>query len=430
MNLFNGELVETKDIDKFITELEARINKTLTKPLLSHDKVIDACDVLLKNTTDEYLYSVIKDVCLSDKEIHYLINNLRLMFSKEYLYNRVNIELGETYGSTVKRKPLDHEKNVFEQIYPLGVLVHIAAGNLDALPVYSVLEGLLAGNINILKLPSVDGGLTVEILKKLCDIEPLLKEYIYVFELSSKDTKNIGELISLADAVVVWGGDEAISAIRKITPPNIKIIEWGHKISFCYVTKKGASKENLEGIAHNICLTNQVLCSSTQGIFYESDSYEETFDFCRKFLRILEKKSREFSNIPLGARAQTKITLRSKRLEKINGEKIKIFKAKETSVIFEKDNRLCPSLQFRNTWVKQLNREQIIEHLHKHKNHLQTVGLLCDEEEWEDIRNLLWRGGVVRVSSGKDMSNTYCGSAHDGDYPLRRYTRVVSGERP
>ncbi len=429
MNLINGELVETKDIDKYIDNLENSINKTLIKPLLSHKVVIDACEKLMKSVSDEYIIETVKDVGLSDKEIRFIINNLRTMFSKEYLYSRVVTELGENYGNSVKKTPLDIEDCVYEQTYPLGVLFHIAAGNLDALPVYSIVEGLLSGNINILKLPSVDGGLSVDILKKLCEIEPTLKEYIYVFELSSKDLQTMGRLITLADAVVVWGGDEAISAVRKITPSNIRIIEWGHKISFCYVTEKGVSKESLEGIAHNVCLTNQVLCSSTQGIFYESSSFEESFKFCRKFLSVLERKSKEFSDINLGAKAQTKLILRTRKLEKINGAKIKIFKGKNTSVIFEKNNDLKPSIQFRNVWVKQLQRDNIVQHLHKHKNHLQTVGLICGEDEWEEIRDLLWRAGVVRVCSGKEMSNTYCGSAHDGDYPLRRYTKVVSGQR-
>ncbi len=429
MNLIRGKLVESKDVDKYIVELEKAINKTLTKPLLSHHIVIDACEKLMNSVTDEYIYNIIKEVGLGEHEIKYLIDNLRVMFSKEYLYNRILIEQGEDYGKTVKRKPLDVDDYVFEKAYPLGVLFHIAAGNLDVLPIYSIVEGLLVGNINILKLPSVDGGLTVEILKKLCDIEPALKEYIYVFEISSKDIESIGTLIKLADAVVVWGGDEAISSIRKITPPNTKIIEWGHKISFCYVTQKGATRENLEGIAYNICLTNQVLCSSSQGIFYESDDLESAFQFCRSFAPILEKKSKEFNNITIEAKAQTKLILRTRKFEKINGEKIRIFKGLNTSVVFENNNELTSSIQFRNPWVKQLKREDIIQHLHKHKGHLQTVGLICAEEEWEEIRNLLWRAGVVRVSSGKEMSNTYCGSAHDGDYPLRMYTRIVSASR-
>lgn len=37
---------------------------------------------------------------------------------------------------------------------PLGVLFHIAAGNAEALPAYSVAEGLLMGNVNLLKLPA------------------------------------------------------------------------------------------------------------------------------------------------------------------------------------------------------------------------------------------------------------------------------------
>ena len=49
-------------------------------------------------------------------------------------------------------------EEIREETRPLGVLLHIAAGNAEGLPFFSVVEGLLAGNINILKLPGMDDG--------------------------------------------------------------------------------------------------------------------------------------------------------------------------------------------------------------------------------------------------------------------------------
>ena len=46
-----------------------------------------------------------------------------------------------------------------------------------------------------------------------------------------------------ADGIVVWGGDEAVLAVRQLAAANVKIIEWGHKASFAYVAKPNAASE-------------------------------------------------------------------------------------------------------------------------------------------------------------------------------------------
>lgn len=58
-------------------------------------------------------------------------------------------------------------------ILPLGTLLHITAGNMEGLPVFSIVEGLLTGNVNILKLPGNDGGLSMDIICVLSVWNPL-----------------------------------------------------------------------------------------------------------------------------------------------------------------------------------------------------------------------------------------------------------------
>jgi len=428
MNLIQGRPVDNTQIHKYMPDLQNLIGQTLEKPLLSPETVINACEKLAAALPDAVVLTVLEELDMGSAQAREYLKDLRTIFSREYLHQRLISELGERYGELIIKTPLDVSGVVEEQIYPLGVLLHISAGNMNGLPAYSVIEGLLAGNINLLKLPSVDGGLTVMLLQKLCEIEPVLAEYIYVFELSSKENSSISELIGLSDGVVVSGGDEAVAAIRKITPPNTRIIEWGHKLSFAYVTKEGITEDKLRGLAHNICMTNQLLCSSCQGVFLDTLSKEELIEFCDMFLPILESVAGEYPDIPLAAKAQNTLRLHTRKLENAYGCQAEIFKGIYSSLTLEGDSELAASLQFRNLWVKSLERNQIITHLHPYKNHLQTAALLCGEEERALLRDMLWRAGVVRISGGEDMSRSYCGSAHDGDYPLRRYTRTVSAQ--
>ena len=112
-------------------------------------------------------------------------------------------------------------------ILPLGTLLHITAGNMEGLPVFSIVEGLLTGNVNILKVPGNDGGLSLDIILRLIRLEPALADYIYVFDTSSGDLPAMRRMEEMADGIVVWGGDSAVAAVRRSAPPGTRLIEWG-----------------------------------------------------------------------------------------------------------------------------------------------------------------------------------------------------------
>ena len=61
------------------------------------------------------------------------------------------------------------------------------------------------------------------------------------------------------------------------------------------------------------------------------------------------------------------------------------------------------------------------------------AALLMYHESLESVYNgrRIFRHGGVRVTSGENMSSLYCGSPHDGEFPLRRYTKTaVSDQAP
>jgi hypothetical protein len=292
-----------------------------------------------------------------------------------------------------------------------------------------VLDGLLCGNINIVKLPKEEGGVTVSLLEELFKIEPALSEYVYIFDYSSKDVSAMKRLASVADAVVVWGGDEAVSAVRRSVDPNTKIIEWGHKISFAYVTKEGAGADALEKLALNICLTDQLFCSSCQGVFLDTDDMRDVFDFCEAFLPVLGAVSRKNpfafdAAANLFVRAKVTLDLYHRRFEnRETGERV--FKGENCSITACSDSKLETSILYRNIWVKPLKREHILR-LRPYKGYLQTAALICAGHEHAELSRSLLRTGLVKISDGFEMSNYALGEAHDGVFTLRSYTKLVS----
>ena len=72
--------------------------------------------------------------------------------------------------------------------------------------------------------------------------------------------------------------------------------------------------------------------------------------------------------------------------------------------------------------------EALLPTLRRAKGTLQTAGLICLPDRRAALTDLLARAGVTRIMRAGHMSITFCGEAHDGEYPLRRYMRVVNIE--
>ena len=66
--------------------------------------------------------------------------------------------------------------------------------------------------------------------------------------------------------------------------------------------------------------------------------------------------------------------------------------------------------------------------LRRQKGRLQTAGLLCAPEDREELTGLLARAGLTRITRAGSMSDAFPGEGHDGEYPLRRYVRIVDVE--
>ena len=261
MILAHGNLYEDRELVPLREGLAEACARTMAGPPLESGVVVEACGELARRVErgdyDRLLAPLLTGLAMDPGQLQAAVG----LFRRESLLYKLETELGPELvplrrpgGGPIRRVR-----------YPLGTLLHIAAGNVDGLPAYSVAEGLLAGNVNILKLPSMDQGASILLLKELTDLEPRLRDYVYVFDVPSTDLESLTVFARAADAVVVWGGDEAVRAARRLADPDTQVISWGHKLSFAYVSGE-ASDGDLAALAKHICETRQLLCSSCQAL--------------------------------------------------------------------------------------------------------------------------------------------------------------------
>lgn len=415
----NGTLLPDSERQTLLKDLEEEINATRMAPPLRAETVISAVDELGKRLENGEFNSLLAQFLPKGVTLEALLPLLR----RETLEAKLTAELGgDPFSPQFFSRTTAH-------ILPLGTLFHIAPGNMPGLPVYTVLEGLLTGNVNLLKLPRSDKGLSPAAFRLLTEQEPRLRPYIYAFDLSSGEQEELKRLARLADGVVVWGGDAAVEGARSLAPSGCKLIEWGHRLSFVYLSGYENKESELSALAKHIIETNQRLCSSCQVIFLDESSREEAEAFCRAFLPYLEKAAAKRPG--LGAGAMSTLSGHTALLERIVDGRTEgeiLFRGRGCSVLFRPDRELELSPMEGNVLVKCLPQEELLPTLRRQKGRLQTAGLICSPEKREELTGLLAQAGVTRITRAGTLSASFPGEGHDGEYPLRRYLRMVDIE--
>lgn len=426
-NIYRGEAVLKEEFINRIDELDQKIQEDLLLEPLLPEVVIEAAHTLAMEINQQEVTAqlVAMDVpkWAAEEYVKVTIDSLH----RDALTKKLQKELGE--APFVWKQTTS---GIEEKEQPLGVIMHIGAGNTLGLSAFSVIEGLMTGNINILKLPENEGGLSSRLLMRLVELEPRLKPYVYVIDVSSKDTEIINKLVGVANAVVVWGSNEAISAIRQLAPPSLPVIEWGHRLSFAYFTAGENNEEALNGLARDICLTDQLYCSSPQCVFYEAGSGSELDAFAYRLAKQVEAVSAEYPPGPRSINIQAQITWVNElvRMEEILKEKRLITdEKKQYSVMVDYKAELKASPLFRNIWAMPVKREELMGLLRIHKGKLQTVGLCCGDKDFDELSGIFYAAGVNRITACGNMSKNYTGEPHDGIYALERYIRRVNRRR-
>lgn len=421
MILYKGKIYDTTETKRLLSTLQADANDALLHKSVDKDKLISAVDMISKR--------------ISKGEYDEIINGLDIDGIDEYKNRAAEILTRENIELNLKAQlPAMHDlPKITAYTAPVGVLFHIAAGNVDVLPAYSVLTGLLCGNVNVLKLPSQDNGITVKILSELISLLPELSDFIYVFDTPSSDVISMVKMAEAADKIIVWGGDEAVSAVRRLAPPQIPVAAWGHKISFAYI---GADYEKYETelseLAEHVIKTSQLLCSSCQRIYVNSDNPDDADKFCRYFLPILQSARDKFPLKDIGAAAEATIYEYSRKIENsiygVQSKNERVYAGKGCRLISKDDKTLEISGFFGQLTVSAVPLCELFDILREKKGYLQTACVIADKETGREAERIAVAAGVTRLTKPKDMSEAFIGEAHDGRSELSEYIRIINKE--
>lgn len=164
---------------------------------------------------------------------------------------------------------------------PRGVVFQIAPSNVDSIFVYSWLLSMLCGNRNIVRLSS--RGLSDRQAKLLVVLDDLLRDprYASIAEASAllryeHDDAITAALSARCHLRVIWGGDSAVQAIRKIPlPPLANELAFSNRWSWSVIdaeTVLEANSATLEhqanGFYNDVFWFVQQACSSPRAVLW------------------------------------------------------------------------------------------------------------------------------------------------------------------
>ncbi|GAA3578727.1 hypothetical protein GCM10022222_74320 [Amycolatopsis ultiminotia] len=434
-HFWQGIWVTDEEAAQRLETLETTTQELLQAPRLSPATVLAAGDALavrLAKPDDELrvrLTKLLLERGVPAGEAARTFDDLLRVLDRAELERKLTSELGGIDPARLARG--DFRRTVFEAWVPVGLLAHIASGNAPAVGALSVVEGLLSGNVNVVKAAGDDSRFTAELLAALAAQDPTgsIAERVIVLHFSSSRRDWLARMIEPADAVAAWGGEEALAGIAELVRPGTRLIDWGPKLSFAYLTEDvWSSRSALRGVAADICRLDQQACSSPQVIYLDTEDEAEVFAFAERFAPVLAEtvaagEPREPS-LPEWAEI-TNTTLVAQLEEHLGLTKVLAAEDGSWRIIADVRDTLRASPLYRSVWVKPLPRKNITAALRPMRRYLQTAGVGATRPDTAALARLLVAIGVQRVTVPGEMLSGYAGEPHDGVYALQRYSRRV-----
>jgi phenylacetate-CoA ligase len=415
MYLINGQLRDDVTPESALELLQKPLPRLLSSPIDSETVIESAARFATK------LQSRSLDLSLDDEQYQGLID----FCQRSNLDTKLERELGLQPRSL---RRIDYRQPCFESWHPLGLVVHITPGNAPLLAFCAMLESLLAGNINWLRPSASDDGLTARLLAALvqCDTSGRLAEFVAVMPV---DTSRIAQLCATADGVSAWGGEIALKAIRQQIPAGCRWIDWGHKISFAYLSPEVASSSTLDALADEICRLDQQACSSPQWVLVNSNDPTVLRDLGEHLAEAFRRRACHWPALLPTAQETSEITTRTAmaRLDQCFTDQTgQVWDGAGWRVIWEHHQALTPSPLFRTVLLKPVPQHLLAESLLPWRIVLQSCALLASPAETPALVRTLINAGVSRITPCESIHDGYAGEPHDGVYALSRLSRRLS----
>lgn len=184
--------------------------------------------------------------------------------------------------------------------WPVGVVGHWPAGNIEIQPMLSACCGLLGGNTCLVRVPSGLAQATGHLLAALGEADPSRRVFgrlaFAQFAHERDDLQRV--MAGLVDGAMIWGGREAVSAVRSLPfRPHARLAVFGPRVSIALMdaatwTNPSARARACRHLVHDVWAFDQQACSSPQAVFVQTAAGVDRGLLIGELRRALEQRNR------------------------------------------------------------------------------------------------------------------------------------------
>ncbi|MCX7886961.1 MAG: hypothetical protein N3B01_06880 [Verrucomicrobiae bacterium] len=163
------------------------------------------------------------------------------------------------------------------------LILHWLAGNVPAPGILSVINGLLLRSGNLVRMSARDTVFPRLFVESVRAVAPEVGACAEVWEWPHTDRVLSGAVLARADAVVAFGEDSAIAAVRQMTPSSVTFLGYGQKVSFAYVCRDALTPDRVPvlaaAVAEDVSVYDQQGCLSPHVIYVEEGGVVSAREF-------------------------------------------------------------------------------------------------------------------------------------------------------
>ena len=325
----------------------------------------------------------------------------------------------------------------FARAFGPSLLMHIWAGNVPGLPLWSLISGLLVKAGSVGKLPGAEPLMAGWFAQLLAEIDPQLGECLAVVWWKGGDAEVEKSWFQQPDVVVAYGGNATLAAIQRQLPVTTRFLPHGHKVSVGLVARSALDARQGAELArrasYDVMRNDQAGCYSPQMLFIERGGRVSPQQFAAYLAHELQVLGRRHPRRALSLAEINQIAAwrNAEEIHALQGDRTLYGDVTDSwaVVCVDASEPLVPAALGRTLKIVAVeDLSHAISLIERQKLYLQTAALAADPQSLFQLSAQLGQAGVTRITAFGEMTSPAAGWHHDGRFNLLDLVRFTEIE--
>ncbi|WHX98120.1 acyl-CoA reductase [Neobacillus sp. DY30] len=328
-------------------------------------------------------------------------------------------------------------KRGFSKAVGPELILHVWAGNVPALPLWSLISGLLVKSGNIGKVSSAEPLFAGWFAQVLVEVAPQLKDCLAVVWWKGGDEEREKEFFTYPDVVVGYGSNTSLESMSHRIPVTTRFLPFGHKVSFGVIGSSALDSRKALTTAHHAAFDmiqfDQQGCYSPHIFYVQNGGNVSPEEFAQYLAQELESYQKRYPRRILTLEEMT-ASIHWRNQEEVSSftnTTKQVFGQTDNhwTVVYEEGAAFTPTCSNRSVKVIAFdNIEDILPNIQPYRKFLQSAGVAAAPKELFQWAEKLGNVGVTRITALGKMTSPESGWHHDGRFNLLDFVQMVDIE--